>query len=150
MQLTDLYPEFGSTKKRKRVGRGAACHGRTSGKGEKGQNSRSGGGKAPGFEGGQTPWYRRLPKFKGFKNYFKVSFTLITLDLLEKCAMENTDNQEITPEYLYAGGYIRNLKNPIKVLGNGEISKPVSVRLHKFTGTAKDAIEKVGGKIEVI
>ena len=147
MQLTDLYPEFGSTKKRKRVGRGAACHGRTSGKGEKGQNSRSGGGKAPGFEGGQTPWYRRLPKFRGFKNHFKVSFTLISLDTLEKCA---SAGQEVTPEYLYSEGYVRNLKNPIKVLGNGEITKPVNVRLHKFTETAKDAIEKVGGKIEVI
>ena len=147
MQLTDLYPEMGSTKRRKRVGRGAACHGRTSGRGEKGQNSRSGGTKAPGFEGGQTPWYRRLPKFKGFKNPFKTVYTLISLTTLEKCS---ADNQEINPEYLYAQGYIKNLNNQIKVLGNGKITKPVNVRLHKFTKTAHDAIENVGGKIEVI
>ncbi len=146
MHLTDLYPAVDSTKKRKRVGRGG-CHGKTACRGENGQRSRSGGTKAPGFEGGQTPWYRRLPKFKGFKNHFKTNYTLVTLDLLEQCAQ---DSQIVTPEYLYSEGYIRNLKNPIKVLANGTISKPVTVKLHKFTKTAQDAIEKVGGKIEVI
>ena len=147
MHLTDLYPEMGSTKKRKRVARGHACHGKTAGRGENGQRSRSGGAKAPGFEGGQTPWYRRLPKFKGFKNHFKVTYTEVSLDMMEKCSM---DTQVITPEYLYSEGYVKNLNNPIKLLANGTISKPVTVKLNKFTKTAQEAIEKAGGKIEVI
>ncbi len=147
MQLTDLYPEIGSTKKRKRVARGHACHGKTGGRGENGQNSRSGGGKAPGFEGGQTPWYRRLPKFKGFKNHFRTDYTELTLSTLEKCAEKSS---EITPEILLQEGFIRNLKQPLKVLGSGMISRPVNVKLHKFTKSAQEAIEQAGGKTEVI
>lgn len=147
MQLTNLYPALGSRKKTKRLGRGPGCHGKTSGRGENGQNSRSGGAKAPGFEGGQTPWYRRLPKFKGFKNRNKIEYTLINLDTLEKCA---ETEEIITSESLYAVGCIRNLKNQIKVLGTGTLTKSVTVRLNKFTKTAQDAIVKAGGKVEVI
>lgn len=146
MHLTDLYPAVNSTKRKKRIGRGG-CHGTTACRGQNGQNSRSGGGKGPGFEGGQTPWYRRLPKFKGFKNPHRVEFTTIGLDTLQRCA---ETNPEITPEILYADRFIKNLNNPIKVLANGSISKAVTVKLHKFTKTAQEAIEKAGGKIEVI
>lgn len=147
MKLIDLYPEIGSNKRRKRVARGNGSKGKTAGRGENGQRSRSGGVKAPGFEGGQTPWYRRLPKFKGFKNHFKVEYTTVNLDMLEKCA---ESMQEITPETLYAEGFVRNLKNPIKVLATGSISKAINVKLNKFTKSAQEAIEKAGGKVEVI
>ncbi|MCQ2736082.1 MAG: 50S ribosomal protein L15 [bacterium] len=146
MKLTDLYPAMGSTKKSKRVGRGPGCHGKTSGRGENGQNSRSGGGKGPAFEGGQTPWYRRLPKFRGFKNHFKTIYTEINLDTLEKFGEQG----DVTPEALYAAGIIRNLKNPVKVLGSGEVTRALNVKMHAFTGSAKEAIEKAGGTAEVI
>ncbi|MDQ7823198.1 MAG: 50S ribosomal protein L15 [Candidatus Eremiobacteraeota bacterium] len=146
MQLSDLRPAKNSTKRVKRVGRGHGCHVKTAGKGSKGQNSRSGGGKTPGFEGGQTPWYRRLPKFKGFRNPFKTVYTVVGLSALEECA----EHKEITPDVLLKEGFVRNLNNPIKVLANGTIEKAVTVKLHKFSKTAQEAIEKAGGKIEVI
>ena len=146
MQLSDLRPAKNSTKKIKRVGRGHGCHGKTAGRGSKGQNSRSGGAKGPGFEGGQTPWYRRLPKYKGFNNPEKTVYTIIGLGVLDKL----TEHNEITPEILLDAGVVKNLKNPIKVLANQSISRPVTVKLHKFSGKAKEAIENAGGKIEVI
>lgn len=147
MKLDDLYPAPGSTKRRKRVGRGPGCHGKTSGRGENGQRKRSGGTKAPAFEGGQTPWYRILPKFKGFRNRNRIEYVTINLDTLENCA---SDSEIITAEALYAAGCIKDLNSPIKVLGTGEITKAVNVKLNKFTKTAQAAIEKAGGKVEVI
>ena len=128
------------------MGRGPGCHGKTSGRGENGQNSRSGGAKGPAFEGGQTPWYRRLPKFRGFRNRNKIVYTLVNLDVLEKFDQEGP----ITAEALYGAGLIDDIKNPVKVLGNGEIKKAVEVRLDKYTESAKAAIEKAGGKAEVM
>lgn len=145
MKLDDLYPAPGSTKRRKRVGRGPGCHGKTSGRGENGQRKRSGGTKAPAFEGGQTPWYRILPKFKGFRNRNRIEYVTINLDTLENC-----DSDIITAEALYASGCIKDVNSPIKVLGTGEITKAVQVKLNKFTKTAQAAIEKAGGKVEVI
>ncbi len=147
MQLTNLYPAEGSRKRSKRVGRGPGCHGKTSCRGENGQNSRSGGSKGPGFEGGQTPWYRRLPKFKGFKNRNKIVYEIINLDTLERCAETNS---LITPEVLCELGFVKNCQRPIKVLGVGSITKSVTVRIAKATQSAKAAIEKAGGKVEVV
>ena len=140
MKLEDLYPAPGSTKRRKRVGRGPGCHGKTSGRGENGQRKRSGGTKAPAFEGGQTPWYRILPKFKGFRNRNRIEYVTINLDTLENC-----DSDIITAEALYASGCIKDENSPIKVLGTGKITKAVNVRLNN-----QAAIEKAGGKVEVI
>lgn len=146
MELTDLRPPKNSKKKIKRVGRGPGCHGKTCGRGSKGQSSRSGGTKGPGFEGGQTPWYRRLPKFKGFHNPEKVIYKVIGLGDLERL----TNYTEITPQVLKEAGLIKNLKQPIKVLANDAITRKVTVKLHKFSENAKAAIESAGGKIEVI
>jgi len=146
MQLSDLHPADNSTKRRKRVGRGHACHGKTACRGSNGQLSRSGGAKPPGFEGGQTPWYRRLPKYKGFNNPDKIQYTLVDLAMLEKIA----DKGEITPDLLLSEGIVKSLRNPIKVLANYSISKPITVKLHAFSQTAKEAIENAGGKTEVI
>ena len=147
MKLDDLYPAPGSTKRRKRVGRGPGCHGKTSGRGENGQSQRSGGTKAPALEGGQTPWYRILPKFKGFRNRNRIEYVTINLATLDNCA---SDSDIITAEALYAAGCIKDLNSPIKVLGTGKITKAVNVKLNKFTKTAQAAIEKAGGKVEVI
>jgi large subunit ribosomal protein L15 len=146
MKLSELSPAKGSTKRVKRVGRGHGCHGKTSCRGSNGQNARSGGGKGPGFEGGQTPWYRRLPKYRGFKNPDKVIYTIVDLGMLDKLAQY----KEITPEVLLKEKIVKNLRNPVKVLANNTIEKAVTVRLHKFSEQARVAIEKAGGKIEVI
>ncbi|MFH1453257.1 MAG: 50S ribosomal protein L15 [Armatimonadota bacterium] len=146
MKLTDLKPAPGSKKSKKRVGRGHGCHGKTSGRGSKGQNARSGGGKPPGFEGGQTPWYRRLPKFKGFKNKYKIRYTEVNVDALSKFDKDST----VSPEDLVNRGIIKNLNMPVKVLGGGKIEIPLTVKMHKFTKSAKEMIEKAGGKVEVI
>lgn len=146
LNLRNLKPAQSSKKKRKTVGRGHGCHGKTSGRGGKGQTARSGGGKAPGFEGGQTPWFRRLPKFKGFKSLSKVRYTEVSLDKLSSFEKGTV----VTPELLLEKGIIKNLANPIKVLANGVISKPLTVRAHKLTKKAVETIEKAGGKVEVI
>lgn len=146
LNLRSLKPASGSKKKRKTVGRGHGCHGKTSGRGGKGQTARSGGGKAPGFEGGQTPWFRRLPKFKGFKSLSKLEYTEINLDklsLFEKGSV-------VTPEALLEKRVIKNLNNPVKVLGGGKLEASLTVKMHKFTKGAKESIEKAGGKAEVI
>lgn len=147
MKLNSLYPNEGSTKVRKRVGRGVGSGtGKTSGKGEKGQNARSGGGVRPGFEGGQLPLFRRLPK-RGFSNAkFKVRYAVINLSDLNKF-----DNDAvITPELLKEMGLIKNQLDGIKVLGNGTLEKKLTVKAHKFSNVAKEQIEKLGGKAEVI
>ena len=147
MKLNSLYPNEGATKSRKRVGRGPGSGlGKTSGKGHKGQNARSGGGVRPGFEGGQLPLFRRLPK-RGFTNaMFKTTYAVINLSDLNK--FEN--GAEVTPEILKNMGIVKNLKDGIKVLGNGTLEKKLTVKANKFSLKAKEAIEKSGGKIEVI
>lgn len=146
MKLTELKPPKGTRKKAKRVGRGGKLGG-TCCRGANGQNSRSGGGKGPGFEGGQTPWYMRLPKFRGFKNaLFRKEYDIISLDDLD--IIEGTD--VIDPEVLFQVGLIKKPDRPIKVLADGEINKPLTVKAHKFSKNAKKAIEEAGGKAEVI
>ncbi|MBM4140594.1 MAG: 50S ribosomal protein L15 [Nitrospira sp.] len=146
MKITDLKSAKGSTKKGKRVGRGIGSgHGKTSCKGHKGQKARSGGTKGPGFEGGQMPLQRRLPK-RGFKNRFKIEHAIINLKDVSKL-----DGIEvITPDDLYDRGIIKDLKNGLKVLGNGEIKRPFTIKAHAFSDSALAKIAAAGGKAEVI
>ncbi|MDD3187114.1 MAG: 50S ribosomal protein L15 [Bacilli bacterium] len=147
MKLNAIYAPYGATKERKRVGRGTSSGtGKTSGKGHKGQNARSGGGVRPGFEGGQLPLYRRLPK-RGFSNAkFKVEYAVINLSDLEKFE----EGAVVTPELLKEMGLVKNQLDGIKVLGNGELTKKLVVKANKFSQSAKETIEKCGGKAEVI
>lgn len=147
MKLNSMYPAEGSTKVRKRIGRGTSSGtGKTAGKGHKGQNARSGGGVRPGFEGGQLPLFRRLPK-RGFSNAkFKTEYAIINLSDLNKFE----DNAVITPELLKEMGLVKNQIDGIKVLGNGTLEKKITVKAHKFSSVAKEQIEKLGGKAEVI
>ena len=147
MKLHTLAPAEGATKERKRLGRGVGSGtGNTSGKGHKGQNARSGGGVRPGFEGGQLPLFRRLPK-RGFSNAnFKVRYAVINLSDLNRFE----DGAVVTPEILKEMGLVKNQLDGIKVLGNGTLEKKVNVKAHKFSSVAKEQIEKMGGKAEVI
>jgi len=147
MKLHTLAPAEGATKERKRLGRGVGSgNGKTSGKGHKGQNARSGGGVRPGFEGGQLPLFRRLPK-RGFSNAnFKVRYAVINLSDLNRFE----DGAVVTPEILKEMGLVKNQLDGIKVLGNGTLEKKVNVKAHKFSSVAKEQIEKMGGKAEVI
>jgi large subunit ribosomal protein L15 len=141
--LSQLEVAEGSTHKKKRLGRGdGSGHGGTSGKGHKGQLARSGGRSRRGFEGGQTPLYRRLPKF-GFKSLNRTSYAILNLSDLNKF------EGEISPDALVKAGVISKTKK-LKVLGNGVVEKAVTVKAHKFSETAKAAIEKAGGKAEVL
>ncbi len=145
MNLQDLAPYPGSTKKRKRVGRGTGSgHGKTSCRGHKGQNSRSGGGVKPGFEGGQMPLQRRLPK-RGFTNIFQKQYAIVNLSTLEKLS-ETT----ITPEVLVSEGIVKDIKDGIKILGFGEITKAITVKAHAFSASAKTKITEAQGSIETI
>jgi large subunit ribosomal protein L15 len=147
MRLHDLKPAEGSTKKRKRVGRGIGSgHGKTSGRGHKGQNARSGGGVRPGFEGGQMPLTRRIPK-RGFTNVFKKEYVIVNVGTLEERFEEGT---EITPEVLIDNGIIKDIKDGVKILGDGELTKKFTVKAHKFSKSALEKIQAVGGKAEVI
>ncbi|MCX7832091.1 MAG: 50S ribosomal protein L15 [Actinobacteria bacterium] len=148
MRLDNLKPASGSKKNRKRVGRGLGSgHGVTAGRGTKGQKARSGGGKGPGFEGGQTPFYRRLPRFPGFTNIFKVEYTPINLDQLNVFA----DGEEVTIGKLIEKGLIRQSDLPIKILGRGELKSKLSlVQANSFSKKAKEAIEANGGKVEIL
>ncbi len=146
MDANDLRSPKGARHARKRVARGHGCHVKTAGRGSNGQSSRSGGTKAPGFEGGQTPWYRRLPKFKGFKNPFRVIFTEVSVGSLERF----NDGETVTPEALLDKGIIKTLKNPVKVLGNGTLTRKLTVVLHAFTASSRSAIENAGGTVEEI
>ncbi|MBM3465940.1 MAG: 50S ribosomal protein L15 [Armatimonadetes bacterium] len=134
----------GSRHRKKRVGRGHGCHVKTACRGSNGQNARSGGGKGPGFEGGQTPWYRRLPKYRGFNNPNKVYFQLVSLDDLER--FEN--GETVTPEALIERGVSSRSNRPFKVVANGRLTKKLSVKLHGFTQAARAAIEQAGGDVE--
>lgn len=149
MKLHDLRPnEGGGTKARKRLGRGIGSGlGKTSGKGHKGQNARSGGGVRPGFEGGQMPLFRRLPK-RGFTNIFAKEYATINIDDLNKFA----DNTVVTPELLFSEGIVKKgkAKDGIKVLGDGELTAKLTVKAQKFSKTAAEKIEAAGGKVEVI
>ena len=147
MKLYNIKPAEGATKTRKRLGRGIGSGtGKTSGKGHKGQNARSGGGVRPGFEGGQLPLFRRLPK-RGFSNaMFKVRYATINLSDLNK--FEN--DTVITPELLKEMGLVKNQLDGIKILGNGTLEKKLVVKAHKFSNVAKEQIEKLGVKAEVI
>src|SRR5690625_1604196 len=146
MKLHELKASEGSRKKRNRVGRGMATgNGKTSGRGHKGQKARSGGGVRPGFEGGQMPLFQRLPK-RGFTNIHRKEFAIVNLDALNRF----DDNSEITPETLLEARVISKEKSGVKVLGNGTVEKKLTVKAHKFSTAAKEAIEAVGGKTEVI
>lgn len=146
MNLKDLRPAAGAKRAKKRVSRGQASGtGKTGGRGSNGQNSRSGGGVRLGFEGGQLPIYRRLPK-RGFNNArFENKYAIVNLSTLNRF-----DVEEITPEFLMEEGVIKKLFNGLKILGNGELEKAVTVKAHKFTKQAAEKIEKAGGKAEVI
>ncbi|MBE0417565.1 MAG: 50S ribosomal protein L15 [Coriobacteriia bacterium] len=146
MQLHDLFPAPGSRKDRKRVGRGhGSGHGGRSGRGDNGQLSRSGGGKGPGFEGGQNPLYMRLPKLRGFKNRFRTEYVVINVSRLEE-RFSSGDTVDI--DALFAAGLIKSKTAPVKVLGDGEITKSLTVKVDKMSGPAKAKIEAAGGKVE--
>ncbi|EGQ3877903.1 50S ribosomal protein L15 [Staphylococcus pseudintermedius] len=146
MKLHELKPSEGSRKLRNRVGRGAGTgNGKTSGRGQKGQKARSGGGVRPGFEGGQLPLFRRIPK-RGFTNINRKEYAIVNLDQLNQFE----DGTEVTPELLIETGVVKNEKAGIKVLGNGSLEKKLTVKAHKFSASAKAAIEVKGGAQEVI
>ena len=146
MKLHELSPAAGSAKPVYRKGRGPASgNGKTAGKGHKGQNARTGGGVRPGFEGGQIPLYRRLPK-RGFHNVFAKHYTIVNVDALNVFE----DGSVVSAETLIENGIINNVYDGIKILGNGEISKKLTVKASIFSASAKEKIEAVGGKIEVI
>ena len=147
MKLNELKYNEGSKKDIKRLGRGSSSGtGKTSGRGENGQKSRSGGGVRVGFEGGQLPLYRRLPK-RGFSNaMFKKTYAVINVSDLNKFE----EGTEVTPELLFEMGIIKKQLSGIKVLGNGELTKKLTVKANKFSSSAKAKIENVGGTIEVI
>ncbi|TLG77436.1 50S ribosomal protein L15 [Culicoidibacter larvae] len=146
MKLHELKYTEGSRKNKNRVGRGPASgNGKTAGRGHKGQNARSGGGVRPGFEGGQTPLFRRIPK-RGFTNVFRKEYTIVNIDTLNRF----DNGTEVTPDLLLSTGVISKLSDGIKILGNGQLEKKLTVKAHKFSGSAKTAIEGAGGSIEVI
>lgn len=148
MELKDLRPTKGSVKRRKRVGRGygSGHGGHESGRGTKGQNSRSGGGTRLGYEGGQTPLWKRFPK-RGFHNYTRTEYSVVNIDVL---GQRFESGAEITLERLRETGIIRQSKGKLKILGRGELSKPLVVRADRFTKTAQAKIEQAGGKVEVL
>ena len=146
MKLQDLQPAMGSTKKAYRKGRGAGSgNGKTAGRGHKGQWARSGGGVRPGFEGGQMPLARRLPK-RGFHNIFGTTYVPVNVSALDR--FEN--GTEVTEELLLASGVVSKLGDGVKILGDGELSKNLTVKASAFSASAKEKIEKAGGKAEVI
>ncbi|MCM1564838.1 50S ribosomal protein L15 [Dehalobacter sp. TBBPA1] len=146
MKLHELKPAEGSTKSRKRVGRGNGSGlGNTAGRGNKGQKARSGGGVRPGFEGGQMPITRRLPK-RGFTNNFRKEYEVINVSDLEE-RFEN--GEEVTIEALFETGLINKVKDGVKVLGDGELTKSLTVKVHKVSKTAAEKITAAGGKVEV-
>ena len=146
MRIHDLSPLKGAKRKRKRVGRGPGSgHGKTSCRGHKGQKSRSGGRVRPGFEGGQMPLKRRVPK-RGFTNIFKKKYALIHVRDLERFSPDT----ELDAEALRNAGLVKSLKDAVKLLGDGEISHPVTVKVSKASKSARDKIEAAGGKVEII
>ena len=146
MRLDDLAPEIGQRKTKKRVGRGVGSgSGKTAGRGSKGQNSRSGGGVRPGYEGGQMPIHRRLPK-RGFKNHFKKVYALVNVQELNRFA----DQAVVDDVALIKSGLVKGDRDGIKILGKGELQVALTVRVNKISAAARDKVEAAGGKIEVI
>lgn len=146
MKLHELRPAKGAVKSKKRVGRGTGSGlGTTAGRGMNGQNSRSGGGVRPGFEGGQMPLFRRIPK-RGFTNRNTIVWTIVNIETLN--AFE--DGTEVTPALLIESGVIKNVRDGVKILGDGELTKKLNVKANKFTKSALEKIEAAGGKAEVI
>lgn len=146
MRLQDLRPAPGTVREQKRIGRGTASgQGKSAGRGQKGQGSRTGGGTRPGFEGGQMPLYRILPK-RGFKNLFSKEYAEVNVSSLNSFE----DGTEVTPELLKQKRLVKSSANNIKILGDGELTKKLTVKANKFTKTASEKIEKAGGKVEVI
>ena len=146
MKLHELHPAEGSTAAQKRLGRGTGSGlGKTSGEGHKGAKARSGGGKRPGFEGGQMPLYRRVPK-RGFNNIFRHEYAEVNVERLEIF----NDGDTVTVPMLLEAGIIKKTLDGVKILGNGDLTKKLTVQAQKFTAGAKEKIEAVGGKAEVI
>ena len=146
MKLHKLQPAAGSRKERNRVGRGQGSgNGKTAGRGSKGQKARSGGGVRLGFEGGQTPLFRRLPK-RGFQNINRKEYAVVNLETLNRFE----DGQEVTAAVLVEAGIVKNEKDGIKVLANGKLERKLTVKANKFSQAAKEAIEAAGGTVEVI
>ena len=146
MKLHELKPAEGSTKSKKRIGRGTATgQGKSAGKGQKGQKSRSGGGVRLGFEGGQMPLYRRLPKI-GFTNIFRKEYAVVNLSDLERF----DNGTVVNPDVLKEAGLVKAMLSGVKILGNGDLTKNLTVQAHKFSKTAADKIAAAGGKVEVI
>ncbi|GBF77052.1 50S ribosomal protein L15 [Paenibacillus sp. 598K] len=146
MKLHELQPAAGSKQVGKRKGRGIGTgNGKTAGRGHKGQNARSGGGVRPGFEGGQNPLYRRLPK-RGFNNPFRKEYAVVNIEDLNSFAA----GTEVTPELLMEQGVVKNPQDGIKILGNGEIKVQLTVKANKFSQSAVEKIQAAGGKTEVI
>lgn len=145
MKISDLAPAPGSRKNKKRVGRGCGSgHGKTSCKGHKGQKARTGGGVKPWFEGGQMPLQRRLPK-RGFTNIFQKEYVIVNVG-----SLNDLEESVITPEILVREGLIKAERDGVKILGEGELTKPLTVKAHAFSASAKEKIEKAQGSIEII
>jgi large subunit ribosomal protein L15 len=150
MKLHDLKPAPGSRKNKKRVGRGMASGtGKTSGRGTKGQNARSGGGKGPFFEGGQLPLVRRLPFKRGFTNIHRIEYKPVNVSLLQERFGEG-DQKEITPELLVEAGIIKRSDKAVAILGNGELTSALTIKAHRFSKSAQAKIEAAGGAVEVL
>lgn len=149
MKLHDLQPAPGSKKQRKRVGRGMASgKGKTSGRGIKGQNARSGGGKGPYFEGGQLPLVRRLPFRRGFTNIRRIEYKPVNLGRLQKVFGQT--GQEITPASLVEAGIIKRSDKAVAILGDGELTSALTIKAHRFSKSARSKIEAAGGVAEVL
>ncbi len=147
MQQHELRSPKGAKKSRRRVGRGdSSGFGSFSGRGMKGQKSRTGGGVRPSFEGGQLPLSKKLPKIRGFTNIFRIRYSVVNVDRLAAFPSES----EVTPEVLNEVGLLRNLKYPVKILGRGELNVPLVVSAHKFSNSARQQIEAAGGSVREI
>ena len=147
MRQDELSPAPGSKRSRKRVGRGdGSGHGTYSGKGCKGQKSRSGCKVKPGFEGGQLPLIKRLPKKRGFVNIFRTEYSIVSIDKLNVFGA----GSEVTPESLVAAGLVESLRHPVKILADGDINHPLLLKVHKCSAAAKAKIEAAGGRVEEV
>ncbi|HIE17339.1 MAG TPA: 50S ribosomal protein L15 [Dehalococcoidia bacterium] len=147
MEQHELKPPVGARRKRKRVGRGdGSGHGTYSGRGCKGQKARSGGGVRLGFEGGQLPLIKRLPRKRGFVNIFRTEYNVVNVGELNVFP----PNADVTPKELFEKGLIKSLKQPVKILGEGEIDRPLTIRANKFSASAEKKIIAAGGSVEGI